>query len=241
MAIERPWIVRPHKAIVKHDDNLWTVEGSLPRSEITRRMTLVRMRDGGVVVISPVPLKDEAMKEVEAWGPIRILIPPNPYHDMDIGPYARRYPDAKVLCVPQLHKKIRDRARVDGTLQDLPQDQGLRVQTLDGTRADEPCFVVESMTAGGGLSLVFTDSVFNHRHVGGFIGTIFRWLGSTGGPRTTKVFKLAAVRDRQAFRAAMQRVFALPSVSRVIMAHGDIVEGSEGVRNFRDLVDASLS
>lgn len=241
MAKERPWTVHPHQPLVKHESNLWTVEGSLRNSEIRRRMTLVRMNDGGVVVISPVPLNDESMRDIEAWGPVRILIPPNPFHDMDIGPYARRYPDAKVLCVPQIHKKIRARARVDGTLHDVPPNQGLRVETLEGTRADEPCFVVDNADATGTRSLIFTDAVFNQPHVGGTWGTLFRWLGSTGGPRVTKVFKTAAVKDRGAFRASMQRLFALPGVTRVVMAHGHVAEGASSVQNFARLVDESLA
>lgn len=239
MAEERPWKVHTHQPLVKHESNLWTVEGSLPRSEIRRRMTLVRLADGSVCVISPVPLDDGSMRDIEAWGPVRILIPPNPFHDMDIGPYARRYPEAKVFCVPQIHKKIRARARVDGTLSDLPANSGLRVETLEGTRADEPCFVVEH--ADGTRSLIFTDAVFNQPHVGGAVGTIFRWIGSTGGPRVTKVFKMAAIKDRAAFRASMQHVFAIPGVNRIVMAHGHIAEGAASVQDFARLVDASLA
>ena len=46
MATPRPWTVDRHDPIDKHEDNLWSVVGDIPRMPLRRRMTLARLRDG---------------------------------------------------------------------------------------------------------------------------------------------------------------------------------------------------
>lgn len=221
MATERPWIVLPHEKIVKHESNLWTVEGRLFDGGARRRMSIIRLSDGRLLIHSAVPLDEPSMKEIEAWGPIAFIVPPNAFHDMDVGPYSRRYPDAKVLCDPKIQKKIAKRARVDGTLSDLPTGLGVRVEPSAGTKNDEPCFIVESE---GRTSLIFTDAMFNVPHFGGFVGFMMRVLGSTGGPRVTRVFKLAAMKDKVAYREHLEKLTSVPNLARLVVAHGAVVE-----------------
>ncbi len=198
-------------------------------------MTLMRLRDGRVVVHSAIPLDDASMREIEAWGPIAFIVAPNALHDLDVDPYARRYPDAKVLCSVKSRKKFEKIARVDGTFEDLPGGQGIGVAILDGTKTDEPVFLVDS---DGRTSLVFTDAIFNTAHSGGFKGTLFRWIGSTGGPRVTALFRLTAVKDRKALHAHLARLLATPTLARVIMSHGAIVESD--LHGFTRTVLASI-
>jgi hypothetical protein len=61
---ERPWIVTPHGPIVKHEANLWTVDGRLPGAPVPRRMSMVRRQDGTLVFYHPIPLEEAALAEV---------------------------------------------------------------------------------------------------------------------------------------------------------------------------------
>ena len=73
----RPWTVLPHRPLEQHEDNLWSVDGSLPFGHMRRRMAIVRLGDGRLVFHNAIPLADDAMRALEAWGDPAILIVPN--------------------------------------------------------------------------------------------------------------------------------------------------------------------
>ncbi len=45
-------------------------------------------------------------------------------------------------------------------------------------------------------------------------------MGSTGGPRVTRIGRLFVVRDRGALRAYLEKLAADPKLERIIMSHG---------------------
>src|SRR5882672_7586433 len=63
----RPWTVLPHGPLEKLEPNLWAVEGTIkmPAGELSRRMCIARLGDGRLLLMNGVPLRDEAMREVE--------------------------------------------------------------------------------------------------------------------------------------------------------------------------------
>ncbi len=69
-----------------------------------------------------------------------------------------------------------------------------------------------------GATLVFNDLIFNLPHGAGLAGLIFRLMGSTGGPRVTRIGRLFVVRDRGALRAYLEKLAADPKIERIIMA-----------------------
>jgi len=110
--------------------------------------------------------------------------------------------------------------RVDGTLDALPPDPALEVQLLDGTRAREAALVVRGP---GGASLLFGDAVMNLPHLPGVEGLLLRVLGSTGGPRVTRLARLLLVADRRALAAHLARLAAIPGLARLVPSHGAMV------------------
>jgi hypothetical protein len=64
------------------------------------------------------------------------------------------------------------------------------------------------------------DIVFNQPHLPGFFGWTYRLLGSSGGPKVTRVAKLVLVRDHAALRAHLLRLAGTPDLRRVIVMHG---------------------
>src|SRR5690242_7905964 len=92
------WTVIEHGPIEKLSENLWRVEGALPRMSLRRVMTAARMFDGRLVLHSAIALEESAMKELEAWGTPSFLVVPNAYHRRDAPGYKRRYPNITVLA-----------------------------------------------------------------------------------------------------------------------------------------------
>lgn len=218
-----PWRVLPNGPLEKLEDNLWEVEGSMPGSPINRRMTLVRLQDGSIVVHNAICLKEEEQLELERWGTVRYIIVPNGLHRMDAPRYAARYPGAKVLCPDPARKGAGKVVRVDGNLSELPADPGLAVETLEGERIQEAVFIVRS--GGGRTTLVFNDSLMNLPRYPGFKGWLIHAVGSTGAPKVTPLIKLYGVKNKAALRAHLSRLAALPNLARAIPGHGAVVEG----------------
>jgi hypothetical protein len=111
---------------------------------------------------------------------------------------------------------------VDGSYAAFPADPQVRVHTLDGTSEREG--VLEVRHPDGRATLVFNDVVFNQPHLPGMFGRIYRWMGSTGGPRVTPLGKLTLVKDKRALRAHLERLADTPGLSRIIVAHGQPIE-----------------
>jgi hypothetical protein len=208
------WTVLPHRPIEKLEPNLWRVEGDLPGGNGTRVMTVVKLASGGLVIHNAVALEEHAMKEIEAFGTPEILIVPNGFHRLDSRVFKQRYPQMKVLCPASAKKKVAQIVAVDGTLDDGPKDDHLRMFHLDGAKQHEGVLEVKSP---GGTTLVLNDAVNNLPKLGGVVGFM---LAPTGRPSVPRIFRWFFVKDKKAFRAGMESLAATPGLKRVIMSHG---------------------
>lgn len=216
------WKVLPHGPLRRLEDDLWEVEGELAKMPIKRRMVLARLGDGRVVIHNAVSLEPHLMEEIERWGRPSFLVVPNSFHRLDARVFVERYPDLCVLCGPTARKAVEAAVPVAGGVELLPPDAGLTGEDLDGTKVGEMAFV--KTHADHRRTLVLNDVFWNEPHHGGLTGFLFRALGSTGGPRVTRVMKLAGIRDRRATKAHLLRLAAIPGLVRVVMAHGQILE-----------------
>jgi len=214
---ERPWIVSPHGPLVKHEANLWTVDGMVPGAPIPRRMAIVRRRDGTLVFYHPIPLADAALAEVLAWGKPAELVVAHASHGVDTLPFARKL-GVKVYGPRTDAVRMRARFEMAGTLEDLPADPEVIFQEVSGTKVGEP---VEIVRSGDRTSLVFCDAFQNH----GEDGPLFtRLLGFRGGPRVVPLFRLLFTRDKAALKVDLLELADLPGLTRLIPCHGAIVD-----------------
>jgi hypothetical protein len=219
------WPVSPHGKLEKLAENLWRVQGSMGGIPMPRVMTIARFGDAadrGLVIHSAVALQEEAMRQIEALGEPAFLLVPSRYHRIDAARFARRYPKARVLCPAGSRAQVAAVVRVDGTYDDFPGDDGVRLEHLDGVGDLEGVMKVRSPD---GATLVFNDILFNLPHGSGVGGLALRLVGSSGGPRVTRIARTFIVKDR---RALARRFVALangtPDLMRVVVAHGDIID-----------------
>ena len=215
------WSVLPYTPIVRLEDNLWTVEGEVPRMPIRRRMTVIRLSDGRLVVHSAMALHEEDMTAIEALGALSVLIVPSDYHRMDAPRFKERYPDLLVLCPEPCTGRVSEVIAPDGHYDSLPEDPSLRCEVLDGVKSGEGVFVVRS---GERVTLVFNDALFNHPHTPGLKGLVGRLIGSTGGARVTPVMRLFVVSNRRALKAHLHRLSRLDGLHRLVPGHGDVID-----------------
>lgn len=221
MATPRPWTVLPHDPIVELDENLWTVEGSLPNMAIKRRMTVARDGSGGLWIHSAAALDETSMKKLEAWGTPRVLIVPNGFHRMDAHAFKQRYPALRVFAPRQSRKKVAELVSVDGDYGDLPAEPTLTMEPLRGVKIGEGALFVKGPS---GTTAVFNDVLFNMEHLPGFMGFMLKHVTqSTGGPRVSRLMKVAGVGNKPELAAHLREIAGREGLVRVVPGHGAVI------------------
>jgi hypothetical protein len=215
----RPWTVTAHEHIEKLDDNLWTVAGNVPGVPIKRRMAIVKRSDGTLLFYHAIPLREDVLAEVLAWGKPAVVVIAHDNHGIDAHAFRGRL--GVKLYGPKVNlDKMRAKFDVDGMFEDIPPDPAVSVESIRGTKFGEPVVTVRSGN-GARVSLVFSDAFQNNRSDDMMLP--FRLLGFGGGPKVAPVFKFLFVTDKAALRAEYEKWAAIPNLTRLIPCHGDIV------------------
>lgn len=225
MSRPRPWTVSPHGPIVKLEANLWVVEGKVPTpGGIQRRMTVVRRADGTLLFFHAIPLADAAMEELAAWGRPGALVLGHDQHAIDAEPFANRLGLPIFGPGPNLARLRARGLEMAGALADLPADPNVHFEEVEGTKTGEAVGIV---TSGERVSLLFADCCQNNPAE----GMVFplRMLGFAGGPKVVPVFRMLFMNDRARLRAHLERLAALPGLSRLVPFHGSLVDEEPGV------------
>lgn len=202
-------------------DNLW-VEARPLRFfglETGRRMTVVRLANGGLFVHSPVSLDGGTKEAVDALGPVTAVVAPSLFHHLAAGEWIRAYPDARVYACPGLTHK---RADLDwsGTLGDEPEAEwrGDIKQVFFAARSFENEVVFFHRASG---TILCADLIFNlGAHPSRFTRIVARLIGNRKPGAT--LLERVMIRDRAGARAQVDRMLAWEA-DRIILAHGPII------------------
>ncbi len=114
------------------------------------RMTVFRLKDGDLLLHSPIPFSAEVAKAVEALGQVRHLVAPNVAHWTFLADWQRAYPNATTWAAPGL----RDRAQVRASPVRIDAD-------LSGTAPAEWADTLDQGIVPGGAG--FNEVWFFHR------------------------------------------------------------------------------
>ncbi len=211
------WQVFPHRPIEKLEANLWRVEGDLPNGNGTRVMTIVKMRDGGLLIHNGVALNDAEMAEIDSFGKPAVLVVPNGFHRLDAKVYKERYPSLRVFCPAGARKKVEQVVKVDGTYADSLGEDDTKLVHLDGTKDGEGVLEVKS---GGKTTIVLNDAMNNLPKMGGLFGFL---LAPTGQASVPRLARWLMIKDKPAFRAHLEKLAATPNLGRIIVSHGAMI------------------
>ena len=216
------WTVLPHGKLSRLDDNLLSVTGHLqmPVGKFPRRMTVVRLHDGRLVVYSAIALDEAEMRALEAFGEPSFLVVPNDIHRMDAKIWKDRYPQMRVVAPAGVKKQVEELVPVEDTAPNLGDPQ-VQFVTVPGTQEREAALVVRTWS---GTTLVVNDLIWNLDDRPGFGGWLFHLLGFTGQePRIPALVELRGIKDKQALREQLERWALIPGLNRIIVSHGKIV------------------
>lgn len=222
------WKVLPHGALTAIDDNVWTVTGTIhmPIGDFERRMTVVRLRDGGLVVYSAIALDEPQMARLDGFGRVAWLVVPGDDHRLDAKIWLQRYPTTHVAAPAGAREKVLQVVPVESTAPDFG-DANVRWVTVPGTREHEAALVVRG---AGGTTLVVNDLIANLRHEHGFTGWMLRLMGFAGDePHIPGVRRLAMVKDSAALADQLLAWSEIDDLHCILVSHGDpIVDGPRG-------------
>ena len=193
------------------------------------RSVVVRLPDGALLILAPLPIDDALAAELAELGPVRHLVAPNLFHHLYFADAQARYPEATSYGVRGFSKKRPD-LTFDQQLSDEAPDAwggALEPMAIEGTKVSEIVF-----RHPASRTLIVTDLVFNmHDAVTWTSGLFFRLLGVFGRTRQSPLWKNVTP-DREAARRSCDRVLA-KDFDRLVVAHGDIVEtgGPDALRS----------
>jgi len=213
------WKVLPHGRLTDVTEAIWTVVGEIemPLMTLPRRMTLVRLRDGRLVIFNAIALDEEEMRRIERFGTPAFLIVPNDHHRMDAKAWKLRYPQLRVIAPAGSREKVEEAVPVDATEGDFG-DPAVNLVTVPGTGLREAALEVEG---DDGLTLVLNDIVANIRDEHGFGGWMLRRMGFAGDePHVPAPVKLNMIESKSALGAQLLRWADRDKLRRVLVSHG---------------------
>lgn len=219
----REWTVLPHGKLKRLEHNLLSVTGTMnmpPMGEVTRRMTIVRLNDGRLIIYSAISLDEIEMNALESYGTPAFLIVPGDIHRMDAKPWKDRYPALKVIAPAGARDKINEIVPVDATKVDFG-DPAVHFMAMPGTGEKEAVLVLETER---GTTVVLNDLIFDLANRPGVSGWLFKLIGMTGDePHIPLPVKLKEIEDKAAVSDQLERWANMPRLQRVIISHGDII------------------
>jgi hypothetical protein len=185
-----------------------------------------RLSDGSLCVISPPCGVDEGvLRDLEPFGPVRMLVATNAYHHMGLPLWSAAYPEARCYAHPNAQKRVQK------------QHPTLKIQPIDDAAAkfDSKSAVlsVPGMRSGdlwlkAGRSWYVGDHFMNLQKVKGPIGFLFRITGSAPGFKASGVMRTVFTKDKQAYKRWALEALAVDGPERVVPGHG-ILESGAGV------------
>jgi hypothetical protein len=200
--------------------------------EAGRRMNVVALSDGGVLVHSPAELDDELRSELDARGPVRFVVAANRLHGhLFMEQYAEAYPDVELMAPPGLPGRRKD-LTFAGELGDEPDSRwadDLDQAVVRGHRTLHEVVFLHRRSRSliiGDLGMNFGPSAAPMTRVLARLGGIYGRLRPT--PAFRSLFRRS---ERAATRASLERILSW-DFDRIVTGHGDIVEtgGREALR-----------
>ncbi len=217
--------MQPYESLVSHGSGLWTRNGDWYGTSFRRRMTVMALTAGDLIIHNAFRLADSDLAELRALGNVVGIVVPNAFHGDEAGWLSEQFPQARVFAPQASRKKFKKIYRVDGSLElDWPQAWASEIAcvAIDGMRIlNEVVFLHRASR-----TLVLTDLVFNLRpqdFKNSIERTLMDWnrVGRGFGP--SWLCDHLFTRDLAARGRSIDSFLKL-DFDRIILNHGAIVE-----------------
>ena len=191
------------------------------------RTTLVRLDDGTLWMHSPIPLDSELLAFIDSIGEVRHIVAPNGFHDRYAAEAKQHYPGATLWGSPVL-RNSNEKPPIDAWLGETepPWSNEIEYMCIEGVpKAEE--FVFLHRASG---TLILTDLLFQIRYPVNARTKMILWMaGANKGKLAQSRLWRSITKDRAAAGKSVGKMLDW-HFERVVLAHGDFVEG-EGARD----------
>ncbi|MET0595840.1 MAG: DUF4336 domain-containing protein [Polyangiaceae bacterium] len=209
-------------------ENLWTADYSMKMPggvPFPARMTVVRLSDGSLSLISPVPIDDALAKELAALGPVTYLLAPNLYHHLYLPAAKTRYPAARILGPQGLSAKQPKLEIAPLALTGAPFHGTLEALAIDGApKLKETVFF-----HAPSRSLILCDLAFNIEQTSSWkTSVVLSMMGVRGRLGQSRAWNFIAS-DKTAAGASCRRMLEW-DFDRLVVAHGEVVASGAKAR-----------
>jgi len=182
-------------------------------------VTVMRKRDGGLIVHSPAKLDDATRAALKSLGDVTSIVWPSWWHDLYLQDWADAYPGALLYVAPDLQNKVAGSPMARVLSESSEIDADVDVVAVDGLRVwlDEfvllhrpsKTLIVADLVVNVGPDLPFPTNAF------------FALMGARSGPFVPWFYRTVA-RDKRRLRSQLDRITSL-DFDRLIVGHGDNV------------------
>jgi hypothetical protein len=202
-------------------NSIWHAQQPLKFGPIslTTRMTVVRLRDGGLWVHSPISPTRELLEELGKIGAVRYVVAPNRSHHLFFLAFLEACPLAQGFIAAGLALKRPDLSRFPQISSGMPWGSEIQGIFIEGLPVLNETVWFHADTG----TLIVTDLLFcfseANRGVTGLVAKLLGVHGKLGMSRTMKL----AIKDKRALARSALPLLSLP-VKRVIVAHDQIID-----------------
>jgi hypothetical protein len=213
---------RVSNALIELVDGVWVTTGPvrIAGMPLTTTMTVLRLRDGSLLLHSPVAMTEELSAAVTVLGRVEHLYAPNLFHHRWVGDWASAFPSARLHAPAGLAKKRPD-LRVDRIQGESPEPTfsgSIEELTIAGFRLRESVLIHRATG-----TLVVADLVHNvGRPAHTWAAVYSRLMGFYDQVALSRALRWSAFADRRAARRSVDELLSRP-FDRLVVGHGDPV------------------
>ncbi|HYK54365.1 MAG TPA: hypothetical protein VEV38_12650 [Candidatus Eremiobacteraceae bacterium] len=185
--------------------------------EFPHAVTVIRRRDGGLIIHAPAKLDDAIIDALKSLGEVSAIVWPSWWHDLYLHQWADAYPEALLFAAPDLRHVVAGRPNSRILADGVAIDADVEVIAVDGLNVwlDEYVFFHKPSK-----TLIVADLVVNVRPDLPFpTNAFFALMGARSGPFVPWFYRTVA-RDKRGLREQLDRIASL-DFERLIVGHGD--------------------
>lgn len=210
--------------------SIWVAQQSLRYMglSIGTRMTVIRMANQKLIVISPITIDAELKKQLDSLGKVEHIVAPNLYHSLYAAAAKAHYPTATLWAAPGLKEK-KPNLPIDKVLQ-LDESSlwseldgiffdGLRTLGTNGFESFNEWVFLHSASR----TLIVTDAAFHYDNSFPFVKRLVAIALGSYETLSPSILERVATKDKARVSASVEKVLTW-DFDRVIMAHGVIIE-----------------
>lgn len=217
--------LQPYGSLRTLAKDVHVIDGEWYGVPFGRRMTVLGLSGGRVLVHNAFRLREEDLAAVTALGRIAYIVVPNRFHNSEPDQMKLRFPEARLLASPEPENRLPAGLQADGVLPaDWPAELASEVECFEflGTRMIREIVLYHRASR----TLVITDIAFNMAPAKSGVQRFFFRINRLGGGfAPSRLFEQVFTRDRAAVRASLERILNW-DFDRIVLNHGEVVESN---------------